>query len=423
MRIDVGSARQYTLASATAATIRLVGQMTLRDRQDTPLSTNSPLIDYALKGLERCWLPEQGRWSHAYHLDGRQPPNQSVPSSDVFYTLNVLLGLARVPRVPDTINVPEIFQRNAEQLLTLPVRKYAFGVALWAAAELRLDVPEGVLARVFADLSDQRTLRAFRAQDIGMVLTGVTAQARDDSKRWSRAADDLFSQIVDGYCWPSGLFADANSGPRRRFASFASQVYLTLACYSYGELKGDARAIEMANRCSRKLISLQGPNGEWPWFFDAKHGLVVDFYEIYSVHQFGMAPAFLEIAERHGVSEARNAAIKGFNWVFGANQLAKPMLVPAMHLSIRSQVRKGELRTDKCRMLRAIRNSALRRASGLADPTKLELRLECRSYELGWILWSFGRRSDLPQLTHHNMFSDLPHAGGGQSMKVTSPVF
>ena len=61
-----------------------------------------------------------------------------VPSSDVFYTLNVLLGLARVPRVPDTINAAEIFLRNAEHLSTLPVREYAFGMALWAAAEHRL---------------------------------------------------------------------------------------------------------------------------------------------------------------------------------------------------------------------------------------------------------------------------------------------
>src|ERR1019366_2913043 len=43
---------------------------------------NSPLIEYALKGLERCWLPEHGRWSHIYHLDGRKDPNESLPQSD-----------------------------------------------------------------------------------------------------------------------------------------------------------------------------------------------------------------------------------------------------------------------------------------------------------------------------------------------------
>jgi hypothetical protein len=56
--------------------------------------------------------------------------------------------------------------------------------------------------------------------------------------------------------------------------------------------------------------------------------------------------------------------------------------------------------------LRAIRNSGLGFDGKLAAPISLELRRECRSYELGWILWSFGLRSDFPDLTHHPMFSD-----------------
>jgi hypothetical protein len=52
------------------------------------LSRNSPLVNYALAGLRRCWLPEHGRWSHIHHLDGRDPPNESQPPSDIFYTLN-----------------------------------------------------------------------------------------------------------------------------------------------------------------------------------------------------------------------------------------------------------------------------------------------------------------------------------------------
>src|SRR4051812_26048671 len=87
---------------------------------------NSPLVSYALRGLNRCWLPEHGRWSHIYHLDGRASPNQSLPYSDVFYTLNVLLGVSRVAQVPDALNVSEIFYRNVVQLTALPVPKYAF---------------------------------------------------------------------------------------------------------------------------------------------------------------------------------------------------------------------------------------------------------------------------------------------------------
>jgi hypothetical protein len=374
------------------------------NKRDKSASVNSPLVDYALKGLELCWLPEYGRWSHIYHLDNRDRPNESVPESDVFYTLNVLLGLARVPRVPRSIDLSGTFQRNASQLVTRPVSEYAFGVALWTAAELRLELPGQVLRHIDAMLSDKANWWPFRAQDLGMILVGVAAQAKLDPKKWSPLAAELFALLVDRYHSPSGLFYDAAFGLRRRFASFATQTYLTLACYSYGELVNDMRAIEIANTCTRKLIVRQGPNGEWPWFFDAARGLVVDFYEVYSVHQCGMAPAFLERAEQHGVSEARSAVVKGFNWILGQNQLAVPMLSPDLHLTIRSQVRRGELYSKKWRALRALGNSILGREAGLIDPAGLQLRRECRSYELGWILWSFGHRSDLPELTHNEMF-------------------
>jgi hypothetical protein len=374
-----------------------------RPGSDRLLSKNSPLVNYALSGLQRCWMPEHGRWSHIYHLDGRDHPNESVPPSDVFYTLNVLLGMSRLNEIPSDINVSEIFRRNVGQLARMPVAKYAFGMALWAAAELDLDLPEDVLGDLNRVLAE-KNWKNFRAQDLGMLLTGIVAQARAGRKQWVHLVDPLFSFLSERYHSESGLFFDTASGLRRRFASFATQTYLTIACYHYGEFRRNPVAVAMANACARKLIALQGPQGEWPWFFDAQQGRVLDFYEVYSVHQYGMAPAWLECAERHDVREARAALIKGFKWMFGENQLGKSMLIPELQLSIRSQVRKGELQSKGRRVLRAVGNASLRHSSGLIDPGKVGLRLECRSYELGWILWSFGKRTDLSQLAHHEVF-------------------
>ncbi|MFL5238272.1 MAG: hypothetical protein ACJ8EL_11840 [Rhizomicrobium sp.] len=365
---------------------------------------NSHLVNYALKGLGRCWIPEHGRWSNIYHLDGRASPNESLPHSDVFYTLNVLLGMSRVSEIPDSINLFQIFHRNVSQLTSLPVPKYAFGMALWAAAELKFEIPEQVASAVKALLSEQGQWQRFRAQDLGMLLTGVVAQARAGETEWARFADPLYRLLKERFHSESGLFFDAASGLRRRFASFATQIYLSIACYHYGEYADDLSAVAMANTCVRKLIALQGPHGEWPWFFDAASGRVLDFYEVYSVHQYGMAPALLEWAERHEVRGARNALVKGFKWVLGENQLGRSMLVPELGLSVRSQIRKNELSTKTPRMLRAIANAWLGRESGLIDSAGIGLRRECRSYELGWILWSFGRRSDLPELTQNPAF-------------------
>jgi hypothetical protein len=364
----------------------------------------SPLITYALNGLEKCWMGNHGRWSHIYHLDGRGEPNEPVPHSDAFYTLNVLLGMSRLRERPAGIDVAAIHEQNAVDLLRLPAAKYAYGMALWSAAELELDVPTAVVERIESLLSLDGW-HDFRAQDLGMLLAGVIAQAQAGNRRWTPFIDPLFAFLRERYYAPSGLFFDQSRGLRRRFASFATQTYLTLACYLYGEFTGKLDAIAMADGSTRKLIALQGPQGEWPWFFDALRGTVLDYYEVYSVHQYGMAPAFLEHAEQHGVKEAREALIRGFEWVLGENQLRQPMLVPDLQLSIRSQVRKGELRTSKIRMLRALANAHLHRPARLVDPARLEVRLECRSYELGWILWSFGRRTDLGRLTHDPAFA------------------
>ena len=105
------------------------------DKAGYRLSTISPLENYALSGLQKCWMPQHGRWSHIYHLDGRDQPNEFLAQSDVFYTLNVLLGISRVSQIPDGIDVKGTFERNVLQLLSLPVATYAFGMALWAAAD------------------------------------------------------------------------------------------------------------------------------------------------------------------------------------------------------------------------------------------------------------------------------------------------
>jgi len=368
-------------------------------------SVNSPLINYALGGLQKCWMSDHQRWSHIYHLDGRSKPNQSIPHSDVFYSLNVLLGMSRIRTVPGNIDLADVFYVNVDQLTRLPVAKYAFGMAMWTAARLKLDLPFGVANMIRQLLEDHSSWTTFRAQDLGMLLTGIVAQAAVGRTEFAHHAAPLANFLSESYATETGLFCDTAIGYRRRFASFATQTYLAIACYSYGEFAGDLETLRLADACVRRLIALQGPQGEWPWFFDAERGEVVDFYEVYSVHQYGMAPALLEFAERHNVAGSSEALVKGFNWIFGDNQMRRSMLVPSLQMSYRSQVRLGEMHSKRRRMVRALANAYFGRKTQMIASEKLALRTECRSYELGWILWSFGERRDLPQLTHNLAFS------------------
>jgi hypothetical protein len=254
-------------------------------------------------------------------------------------------------------------------------------------------------------LADGARLSRLTAQDLGMLISGLTAQTAA-AVEWHAPADRLTERLRDAYYEPaSRLFYNQATGSRRSFSSFASQVYSLLALYQYGETFAQDWAISLANQAAASLIALQGRRGEWGWFYYVPQRRIVDFYEVYSVHQHGMAPAFLHHAARHGVAGARAALVRGFNWLFGDNEMGVSMLRPAERMFYRSQVRRGELDRSWPRVARSVANAALHRSDAVERHRGLVLRRECRSYELGWILWSFGGRDDFPELTQRPEFA------------------
>jgi hypothetical protein len=367
----------------------------------------SRLVSYALEGLGRCWMPELGRYSHRFRFDVPGPANESIPESDAFYTLNVLLGMSQLSELGrhSHAEISRIYRGCCREAGNPRMRTYAYGMALWAGAKLDVAPPSEIVDRIIAILANPPTLNMLTAQDVGMVISGVTAMAAREDGRWRRAADQLAAHLRDRLYHPgSQLFYDTGKGYRRNFSSFASQVYSMLALYQFGEAFGADWAIALANAAAAKVISLQGPRGEWAWFYYVPGGRVVDFYEIYSVHQHGMAPAFLHHAVLHRVPGAREALIRGFLWLFGENEMNASMLRPKERLFYRSQLRESELDTTGPRTRRSIVNAMMGRSDSVSNHRGLVLRKECRSYELGWILWSFGGRQDYAELTERQEF-------------------
>jgi hypothetical protein len=85
-----------------------------------------------------------------YRPDASVGRSQEVPHSDSYYSLNVLLGFARNPEIVagEPYDLEAIFEASSCLTLLQQARNYAFGMALWAGAELGFDVPANVLAKV-----------------------------------------------------------------------------------------------------------------------------------------------------------------------------------------------------------------------------------------------------------------------------------
>lgn len=370
------------------------------------MTSISPLTRYGLAGLRRCWMPEHGRWSHKFHLDGRSVPNELIPHSDLYYSLNVLLGFAPIQQAvsQEPYDVPVLFKTLCDELPKWPVRNGAWGMALWAASELELDTPAVAADRLRPFGTDLSAAAAWTAQDVGLSLSGATAQARRDPS-WRPVARALAQLLLHHFRGPGALFRDSGRGPRRHFATFATQVYAAMSLYQYGEVMDDAEAIAAASGCAARLIALQGSRGEWPWFYLPSSDRVLDPYEVYSVHQHGMAPALLHHAVHHQVPGARDAIETGFRWIFGTNEMGCSMLRPDVSLIYRSQRRPGFQGRREARLVRAAVAAATGGSGWIGDKAGLQLTEEMRSYEFGWLLWSFGGRSDYAEFTQAAEFS------------------
>jgi hypothetical protein len=110
------------------------------------------------------------------------------------------------------------------------------------------------------------------------------------------------------------------------------------------------------------------------------------------VHQDSMAMLFLHPALDRGVPGANEAITRSLAWVFGENELGRPMFVEEPFFAYRSIER-----AERAQRVRRYARSVWHRLSPHpATPNARRVRLndECRSYHLGWVLYVWSNRPE-----------------------------
>jgi hypothetical protein len=278
------------------------------------------------------------------------------------------------------------------------------GTATWALA-LAGDARAAGLVR---DLDGRWAPRGRSSMEIGLVVSGLVAAmdgvpaARDRARR---LADAGARELVQRWSPASGMFP-AHRGVRRagqlrprnvlgrRVTSFAHQVYALHGLAAHARVVSGA-VPGCAVRTAERLVEAQGPHGQWWWMHSARDGRVLEGYPVYSVHQDGMAFLGLAPLQDLGAGDYAEALWRGLRWVDGANELGTSLVDRDHALVVRCIQRVGS-RADgpsglSPEMLRATQLASwgLRQAAGThADPARLEVLRECRSYHLGWLLYA-----------------------------------
>ncbi|MFH1754691.1 MAG: hypothetical protein ABIA59_03210 [Candidatus Latescibacterota bacterium] len=181
---------------------------------------------------------------------------------------------------------------------------------------------------------------------------------------------------------------------KKNLCYFSDQVYGIYSLCTYYEAFGNAEALEWSVRIARKICSLQGDRGQWPWLYDSRKGGVVSMYPVYSVHQDGMAPmALFKLSEVSDVDFTQNV-MQGLSWVLGENELNIPLIDMSRGVIWRS-IRK-ETKLDyryALKVIKLVHVAGLDWLQHLANPfLSYEIDMECRPYHLGWLLCAFSGR-------------------------------
>jgi hypothetical protein len=241
--------------------------------------------------------------------------------------------------------------------------------------------------------------------DLGQALYGLVTGGRAYvplRDRAERAARAVAGELLQRFSPRAEVFraSPRRSIPRRALiegglSSFAAQVYPLHGLAAFYLWTGGTPPDALA-RVAARIVEAQGPLGQWWWIYSSRSRVILEGYPVYSVHQDGMAFLGLMELERLGLGSFADELALGLDWLSGANELGTDLVEREPALVNRCIQRCGSDADGSYGISRAnfglvIGRSVAPRLSNdrtAADPSRLEVLRECRSYHLGWLLYA-----------------------------------
>jgi len=357
------------------------------------------LCDLAANGLVAMLDPEKQLFCHRLN---RTPQGLVREGLSPRYTVMSLLGLHRLEtggRQGGPVDTRRVFDALLTDLAWVD-NIGDLGLLLWLCAVTR---PER-LEEIYSDLDVRGALARFSGarkgvtMEVSWFLSGLAHAALagghklTDLPELSAKTFSLLTanQGTHGTFGHSSRSGSAMGALRGRIGSFADQVYPIYALAKFGEAFQNRAALEHSRSCADAICRAQGSLGQWWWHYDALTGKVFQRYPVYAVHQHGMAPfALFALADVAGLDFSKSI-YKGLAWIYGTNELALDLRDAPSNLVWRSVFRRNPAGTYLKELVDFLR--------GIPSPVPagdLKIKLECRPYELGWLLYAFAGRAGL----------------------------
>ncbi len=259
--------------------------------------------------------------------------------------------------------------------------------------------------QLFSDIhhsfQTEKDFTKLNLQEISWLLMGLVEYSKVQNQSKVLSYTEIVYKVIKKYYINVNAILPFNEpySLRKSFVSFGAITYYLKSLYEYGKAFNDDDAINNFKKITLRIIKMQSDSGEWAWFYNSKTSNILDWYQIYSVHQDSMSILFLLPARDLGLVEADQAIIKSYRWLFGYNNKGFKMINENPFFIYRSVKKKGKFERVK-RLICSYYLSLLNTNANLENKHNLVINKECRSYELGWVLYSWAGCKDYREFTN-----------------------
>jgi hypothetical protein len=313
------------------------------------------------------------------------------------YTIMTLLGLRELEltgaRTPFDVNA--IYGSFVQDMSWIQGAG-DLGLMIWLTAAFAPDQMDGLFRRCDLGTALHRYVdaREARTMELAWFLAGLSHAALACPEKLSdlrNLADKTYHRLKknqgkSGFFGHLGTTKSAAGFLRGRIGSFADQIYPIYAMSKFAVAFQMEAASSAALNCAKAICEAQGEFGQWWWLYNSQSGRVSSKYPVYSVHQQGMAPMGLIAAEEATGHSFQEPIYKGLRWIYGANELGEDIRDMSQNLiwrCIYPQQKYGKYLN--------VARSMVGMSSGTPSTAELRILYEDRPYELGWLLYAFGR--------------------------------
>lgn len=374
-------------------------QMVLEQTTTLPDKWRS-IASVALRGLYKTYLAGSDALPYTRKWNSK---TATIAGQSIRYALISLIGLSKGENVTgiQLELIDALWQRISNAGGISAMNTGDLGLALWATALHKTELPS--LNANHALKTYQQNPRRCDSVDLAWLLSGADHLLLNDSNNASadQLAQKVKSHLLSLFNPKTSLFYRHSregllTNVSRRIPCFANQIYPVMSLAIHARRTGCAESKNAAAAVADKVCQEQGEMGQWWWLYDAKTGMVMDGYPVYSVHQDGMAPMALMEASLT-IHQSYDEFIEhGLGWTYGQNELNTSMVLDQEGLILRDIHKKGYGRMRRM-IAGTLWNWGMKRKGFRTH--QYEINPECRPYHPGWVLYAAGIKEEVGRNT------------------------